>query len=461
MHDLNRRDFVKTTAALLGAAAIPTLPSFGEAAPIAANPTAGAQVLRVIQIGVGGIGGMDRGAISRHPKAKIVGLVDVDTNPLEKVGQQFPDAFRETDYRKVFADRLDEFDAVNICVPDHSHIAPLLLSLKNNKHCYGQKPLVQQLEELTMLQNAVKARPALATNTGNQRMQSAGRRIAVDILERGLLGKAIAGYCWTSSRRGSAKDIELPEAKQPPANIDWNLWLGGTSEQPYRDGIAPNKWRAWWEFGSAGMGDWGVHLLDIIMYAYPELISPISVKCDAPRKANWYHCAQCKSTMTYAVKGDRFKHDTFPVHYNDAGIGPDLRAIGIPKDKAGANNTVVQCEGGTLFIDAGGKNLEVYVNNKLVSLKELGAIEDPGPYAHWGSWVEKALGDKDVKVWTPFEAGLRMTECAILPVKASRFPGEELLWDKKSLTFTNSQEATDTVVRRVYRDGFAPPKVKA
>lgn len=457
MYDLNRRDFVKTTAAFLGAAAIPTLPSFATAA----NPTAGKDVLRVLQVGVGGIGGMDRNAISRHPKAKIVGLCDVDTQPLEKIGPQFPDAFTETDYRKVFADRLDEFDAVNVCTPDHSHIAPMLLALANDKHVYGQKPLVQQLEELTMLEDAIKAKPHLATNTGNQRMSAAGRRIAVDILQRNLLGKAIAGYCWAGTRRGSAKDIELPEAKQPPANIDWDLWLGGAEKQPYRDGIAPNKWRAWWDFGTAGLGDWGVHLLDIIMYAYPELTSPVAVKCDAPRKADWYHCTECKSETTYAVKGDRFASDTFKVYYNDAGKGFDLRSIGIPKDNAGANNTVVQCEGGTLFIDAGGKNLEIYVNNKLVTPEELGANTDVGDYAHWGSWIEKALGDKDVKVWTPFEHGLRMTECAILPVKASRFAGQELKWDKKSLTFTNSQEATDTIVRRTYRDGFAPPKVKA
>ncbi len=457
MHDLNRRDFVKTTAALLGAAALPTLPSIATAA----NPTAGADVLRVIQIGVGGIGGMDRNAISRHPKAKIVGLIDVDSAPLEKIGPQFPDAFRETDYRKVFADRLGEFDAVNVCTPDHSHAAPMLLALANDKHVYGQKPLVQQLEELTMLEAAVKAKPHLATNTGNQRMGGAGRRIAVDILQKNLLGKAIAGYCWAGTKRGSATDIELPQAKQPPANIDWDLWLGPAQKQPYRDGIAPNKWRAWWDFGTAGLGDWGVHLLDIIMYAYPELISPMTVKCEAPRKANWYHCTQCEATMTYAVKGDRFKSDTFRVYYNDAGISPDLRAIGIPKDRAGANNTVVQCEGGTLFIDAGGKNLEIYVNNKLVTLEDIGATKDVGDYAHWGSWIERALGDQDVKVWTPFEAGLRMTECAILPVKASRFPGQELQWDKKTLTFTNNQEATDTVVRRTYRDGFALPKVKA
>lgn len=459
MHELNRRDFVKTTAALLGAAAVPTLPNLANAIPVPANPTAGKDMLRVIQIGVGGIGGMDRGAINRHPKAKIVGLVDVDSNPLEKIGKQIPDAFVDTDYRKVFADRLDEFDAVNVCTPDHSHVGPMLLALANDKHVYGQKPLVQQLEEIVMLEDAIKAKPYLATNTGNQRMQNKNRRIAVDILQRGLLGKAIAGYCWAGTRRGSATDLELPQAKQPPANIDWDLWLGPAEKQPYRDGIAPNKWRAWWDFGTAGLGDWGVHLLDIIMYSYPELLSPISVKCESPRKADWYHCTQCKGTMTYAVSGDKFKHDTFKVHYNDAGVGFDLRSLGIPKDSAGANNTVVQCEKGTLFIDAGGGKFEIYVDNKLVTPEELGANTDVGDYAHWGSWIEQALGDKNVKVWTPFEAGLRMTECAVLPVKASRFPGQELKWDKKSLTFTNSQEATDTVVRRKYRDGFVPPRV--
>ena len=136
MHDLNRRDFVKTTAALLGAAAIPTLPSIATAA----NPTAGKDVLRVLQVGVGGIGGMDRNAINRHPKAKIVGLCDVDQNPLDKVGKQFPDAFTETDYRKVFADRLDEFDAVNVCTPDHSHIAPMLLALANGPRSGASRP---------------------------------------------------------------------------------------------------------------------------------------------------------------------------------------------------------------------------------------------------------------------------------------------------------------------------------
>ena len=117
-----------------------------------------------------------------------------------------------------------------------------------------------------MLEDAIRAKPYLATNTGNQRMQNPGRRIAVDILRKNLLGKAISAHVWTGTRRGSAKDLELPAEQQPPANIDWDLWVGPAAMQPYRDGIAPNKWRAWWDFGTAGLGDWGVHWLDQILW---------------------------------------------------------------------------------------------------------------------------------------------------------------------------------------------------
>ena len=49
--------------------------------------------------------------------------------------------------------------------------------------------------------------------------------------------------------------------------------------------------------------------------------------------------------------------------------------------------------------------------------------------------------------------------CSTSPAKAARFPGKELLWDKASLTFTNHDEATNTIVRRRYRQGFELPVV--
>ena len=60
---------------------------------------------------------------------------------------------------------------------------------------------------------------------------------------------------------------------------------------------------------------------------------------------------------------------------------------------------------------------------------------------------------------TPFKDAVRITEATQLAVKASRFPGQLLLWDKSKLAFTNHAEATKTLVRRPYRDGFGPPQV--
>jgi len=55
--------------------------------------------------------------------------------------------------------------------------------------------------------------------------------------------------------------------------------------------------------------------------------------------------------------------------------------------------------------------------------------------------------------------GLKITEGALLSVKATKFPGTELKWDSKNLKFTNHAEATKTIVKRDYRKGFEPVRV--
>ncbi|MGB0767159.1 MAG: Gfo/Idh/MocA family protein, partial [Phycisphaeraceae bacterium] len=377
MPDPTRRAFIKTTAAAVGAAAL-TPATLAQTV----QPVKTLKELRVLQVGIGGIGGLDRNKIASHPRARIVGLVDVNKPLLNEVAKGIGDVFTETDYRKAFADHNDAFDAVVVCTPDHTHAAPMLLGLAHDKHVYGQKPLVHQLEELTLLEKAVNARPHLATQTGNQRMEIPGRRVAVDILRRNLLGPAREAWVWTTAKFGSTTAIDLPAEKTAPQNLDWDLWLGPAKPQPYRDGIAPFNWRAWWEFGTAGLGDWGVHLLDVVFYGYPELTSPVTVQCNTPRAADWYHAAHCTATMTYAVASDRFSSDIFPIHYHDVGLVPSLRSLGIHKPGgADKNATAIVCESGTMLITSDGA-LEVFRNGKRIDLKELGEMIEPEPIHH-------------------------------------------------------------------------------
>jgi len=89
---------------------------------------------------------------------------------------------------------------------------------------------------------------------------------------------------------------------------------------------------------------------------------------------------------------------------------------------------------------------------------EMPGLPDFPELNHWHAWIDNILG-LDTELRTPFVQGARITEACLLPVKATRFPGVELWWDKASLRFTNHEEATATIVRRDYRRGFAPPEV--
>ena len=169
----SRRDFLRSTTAM-GVAAL------GAPRLTSARPDT---TLRVLSIGViGTIGGTDRERVNAHPRAEIVGLCDVDANVLARAAEDHPGAFTCADYREAFDKHGDTFDAVIVATPDHSHCSIMTLALARGKHVYGQKPLVQQLEEVETLGQAISARPDLATQTGAQRIQSKPRRAAYDLI---------------------------------------------------------------------------------------------------------------------------------------------------------------------------------------------------------------------------------------------------------------------------------------
>ena len=449
----NRRRFLMTT----GAAGLATF-ARGQSPAVSPNSK-----LRVLSIGVTGtVGGTDRKEIAGHAGAEIVGLCDVDSNALAQAKSQHPAAFACADYREAFEKHGDKFDAVIVATPDHSHATIMLTAMAQRKHVYGQKPLVHQLEELVMIEKALAARPDLVTQLGNQRMVLPGRRAAVEILRSGVLGKAVEAHVWVdspNSRTYFNLDRKFVEPVAPPANLDWNLWLGPCADTPYRPGMAPIVWRSWWDYGTNGLGDWGCHVLDVIMYGYDELLSPVAVQTHCPKSENpLFHSHPSRSTITYAVASEKFARKSFPIFYSDSGQAPSRAALGLPPGKfSDSNMTVVVCEQGVLALGAGG-GLEIWRDGKLTPGLEMPGLPDFPAQNHWHAWVDKCLG-KGPDLRSPFKDAVRMTEAALLAVKATRFPGEELRWDKSTLSFTNHPEATATVVRRSYREGFAPPQV--
>lgn len=413
--------------------------------------------LRLFQIGVGGIGALQRRGLKDHPQVEWAGFCDVDSRELDKIKKEHPNAWTVKDYREAFAKRSGDFDAVIVETPDFHHAPMMLTALQNRKHVYGQKPLVHQLSELRMMRDALQVRPGLVTQMGNQRACNTGRMQAVEMLLRNQLGRPVEGYVWTGGvEKGhyfGAPWSEYTPASPVPDYLDWNLWRGPLSaDVPYSEDIAPRRWRSYWETGGGQLADWGCHLLDLFYFAY-DLPSPEAVVTHNSRPANTSHTAFNQSTITYAG-GGRFAREKFVVRYNDSAQQPSFAALNLPPVKVGANHTMVVCEEGTLLLQADGK-ITVFRKGKAVENEPLPVVP---PRNHWKDWADNCLGAKK-PLWTPFEIGWRITQPCLLAVKATRFPGQELRWDAENFRFSNHDQANKEILSRNYRDGFAPPKV--
>lgn len=428
----------------------------------ALSPLARAQVntnskLRIFQIGVGGIGGLQRSGLKGHPQVEWAGFCDVDSRELDNIKKQQPNAWTVKDYREAFASKAGDFDAAIVDVPDFHHAPMILTAFKHNKHVYSQKPLVHQLAELKMIRDGLAAKPGLVTQMGNQRACNKGRMQSVEILRKGQLGRPVEAWVWTG---GISKGHYFSDpwsaytaAKPVPEYLDWNLWRGPlATDIPYSDDLAPRRWRAYWETGGGQLADWGCHLLDLLYFAY-DLGSPEAVLTHTPRPSNTGHTSHNQSTLTYAG-GKGFAREKFVVHYNDDGLLPSFASLGLPPTKVGANHTMVVCEEGTLLLEADGK-VTIFRKGKVAPDEPM---PETTPHNHWKDWADNCLGAKK-HLWTPLTIGWRITEPALLAVKATRFPGQELRWDAANFRFSNHEKANQEILSREYREGFAPPQV--
>ncbi len=442
--------------------------AFGLAAPVPAPrrpaPRGRLGKLQILQVGVGGsIAPADRDQLKGHADVVFSGLCDVDANALAAVSKEHPDAFTCRDFREAFDKHRDKFDAVLVCTPDHNHALIMMTALKAGKHVYGQKPLVQQLSEVSAIRGAIRACPTLVTQVGNQRMGPEGRQFAVDILRKGLLGKAIEAHVWVGGPPDGVSGYfwygGMKEPTAPPANIDWPLWLGAAVDAPYREGLVGLQWRSSWDYGTGQLGDWCTHLLDVLQFAY-DLPAPFAVLSQTRNPSDFYHAVQVASTLSYPGGGERFARSVFPVHYCDRSQAPSRAALGLPAGEWPGTGTMVVCEGGVLCVEPEGK-IEVWRDGKPVDWRTLPGLGKVTARNHWHSWADKILGKADAFVQTPFSAGASMAESGLLCSKAARFPGKELRWDSAKAAFTNSDEANKTIVRREYRKGFELPSFPA
>jgi predicted dehydrogenase len=166
----------------------------------------------------------------------------------------------EVDLRRVFERR--DIDAVVLTCPNHWHALATVWAVEAGKHVYVEKPVSHSpAEGWRMVEAARKHR--CVVQGGTQRRSSERFRKAVEYLHSGGIGDVYqARWLFTGPR----DSIGIRQPEPPPAELDWDLWLGPAPSQPFHRNLVHYNWHWFWDFGNGEMGNNGVHYLDVVRW---------------------------------------------------------------------------------------------------------------------------------------------------------------------------------------------------
>jgi len=209
---------------------------------------------------------LERDRSSVHPRFLESGI---PVPPMDEGFASPPDMY--TDFRQVI-DRAD-IDAVCIATPDHWHAVQTIMAFQAGKDVFVEKPLTATIHEGRRMVEVEQETGRIGAVCLNRRGSSIYGKFAAR-MQQGAIGKVVLGHACRMTTMWP-DGIGKLATEEPPAGMDWDMWLGPRPARPYQYNIAPYTFR-WWRDYSSQMGNWGVHYLDAIRWAMGET-APVSV----------------------------------------------------------------------------------------------------------------------------------------------------------------------------------------
>jgi predicted dehydrogenase len=266
--DSNRRDFLKTSAAVALTSQIFT-----------GNVKGANDRVSAAFIGMGKMGRTNLGVAMRQENLQVTAVCDIFDRNLDmavKATEKQPGgaAKRIRDFREILADK--SIDVVCISTPDHWHPYMTVEACKAGKDVYVEKPICVAVDEgVKMVQAARKYKRVV--QAGTMQRSAVHFAKAAEIVRNGDLGQVTFVRCWNYSL-SKPEGYGNPPDQEPPPALDWDMWLGPAPKREFnanRFGVDPNdryfsSFRWFWDYAGGMMTDWGVHWLDIVQWAFDE-----------------------------------------------------------------------------------------------------------------------------------------------------------------------------------------------
>lgn len=441
--EIQRRTFLKT--AVVATAAMAS----GSTRVRADSPN---ERLNIAIIGSGGRGASNMRDVATQ---NIVALCDVNEANLLKAAQQFPQARKFRDFRKLYDELKDsEFDAVVVSTTEHTHAFATLPALQRKKHVYCEKPLTHNIHEARVITEAAK-QAGVATQMGTQVHASNNYRRVVELVQSGAIGPIRECHVWVSRAWGwqSAEDakknkdivltMDRPTTASPvPSELDWELWLGPAPFRPFHEVYFPGpKWYRWWEWGSGTMSDLGSHWNDLPFWAL-QLDAPLAVEASGPTPHPDLAPASMSASYEYGPRGDR---PAVKLTWYQGTMKPEIFTKG----------GVPPWNNGVLFIGDQGMLLADYGKYVLLPEERFNDFQRPpqtipASIGHHAEWLQACKTGSPTTCHFGYSGPL--TEANHLGNVAFR-AGQRIHWDAKNLRIPNAPLA-ERFLSRQYRAGW-------
>jgi predicted dehydrogenase len=259
---INRRDFMKRAAITTAGVSI-SMAGLSSRSVLGANDR-----VRLGVIGTGRQGTDDMQTFMRHG-VEVVAVCDVFDPNLQK-GLKAAGGNAQTfkDFRKVLD--IKDIDVVLVATPDHWHPLPMVMACQAGKDVYVEKPICVAVEEGKKMVEAARKYKRVV-QVGLWQRSNAHFQKAAEVVQSGALGKISFVRTWNYANN-YPDGIGMVADAEPPAGLDWDMWLGPAPKVPYnwnRFGVG-DRWstfRYFYDYANGWPGDWAVHLMDIVQMA--------------------------------------------------------------------------------------------------------------------------------------------------------------------------------------------------
>ena len=338
----------------------------------------------------------------------------------------------EQDFRRVLDDK--DVDAIVVATPDHWHALMTLHGLAAGKHVYLEKPASYCIAEGKAMVQAHQKYPKLALCVGTQHRSGPHFLQAKQFIAEGNLGKIAFARAWMSHQRPF---IPVIPDSEPPASMDYDLWLGPAAKRPYNKNCVHYNWHFIRSTGTNDTGNWGAHWLDTVR---------MLLDLDWPTKVSG-------TGGIFVVHDAKEWHDTQTViyHYPEMTLLWELRlwskygvqGLGGGVEISGEKGAIIANRSSWTFHPKGEKPVEHKAN---------GMVEQ-----HYRNFIDCVQGN--AKPAAPIVEGHKSASLCHLANIACDL-NRSVTFDPDTYTFKGDPEATRRV-SRTYREPWTLPDLSA